>query len=437
VTLREHIADLPFVDTHSHLAGGEVGSPLDDRGGRSLPQVLMSDHLRYLLEVQCLNNDLFEYRRWRPEDAEANMALVLPMLERLRHTTAYAAVREGIRELHPFAESDLTERNWRAVNEQVLAAYRTHGERAWQRRVAARANVPLMNQMVVLPYVVDHWGALPPDERARQRRWLLPSLILDGFLYTGFPTERRSLARSQEILGVSPRTHGEYLAFLDAALARFVSEGGKSVKLMTAYFRSLRFDPVPNMEAERLFARGPENLRGEGRDRLQNNLFWHLIEMLRRHQLPLIVHTGYSVRPDWASPRHLLPVLLRYGMNVDVCHSGWPNHGTALVYARQFPQCYFNLAWTPLLSRSLGRRMLSEAIDMLPANKILIGTDTGTAEAFLGTVRLTRSLVADVLEEKVREGQFDVEVAKGLAKAILLDNPLEFYGMTAADLPPL
>jgi hypothetical protein len=81
--------------------------------------------------------------------------------------------------------------------------------------------------------------------------------------------------------------------------------------------------------------------------------------------------------------------------------------------------------------------MLSEAIDMLPANKILIGTDTGTAEAFLGTVRLTRSLLTDVLEEKVREGQFDAEVAMRAAKAILLDNPLEFYGMTAADLPPL
>ena len=41
---------------------------------------------------------------------------------------------------------------------------------------------------------------------------------------------------------------------------------------------------------------------------------------------------------------------------------------------------------------------------MLPANKILIGTDTGTAEAFLGTVRLTRSLLADVLEEKAARG---------------------------------
>jgi predicted TIM-barrel fold metal-dependent hydrolase len=434
--LRDSIASVPFVDTHSHVAGGDEGSPVDDRGGRSLPQVLMSDHLRYLLEAQDPTLPLADYRDWTPDDADANMALVLPLLDRVRHLTAYAAVREGIRELHPFAEPDITEGNWGAINDQILSAYRTHGERAWQRRVAARANVPLMNQMVVLPYVTDHWADLSPDERARQRRWLLPSLILDGYLFTGFAAQQRSLGRSLEILGALPRTHGDYVSFFDAVLQRFVAEGGKSVKLMTAYFRPLRFDRVPDMEAERLFARGPTNLRGEGLDRLQNNLFWHLLEMLRRRNLPLIVHTGYSTPPEWADPRHLLPVLTDFPeVKVDLCHSGWPNHGTALVFARQFRNCYFNLAWTPLLSRALGRRMLSEAIDMLPANKILIGTDTGTAEAFLGTVRLTRSLLADVLEEKVREGQFDAQVAMRVAKAILLDNPLEFYGISPKDVP--
>jgi len=288
----------------------------------------------------------------------------------------------------------------------------------------------------VLPYVTDHWAALPEDERDRQRRWLLPSLILDGYFFTGFAAQQRSLGRSLEILGVVPRAHGDYLAFLDAVLARFAAGGGRSVKLMTAYFRTLRFGRVPDMEAERLFARGPTNLRGDGLERLQDNLFRHVLDMLRRRGLPMIVHTGYATPPDRADPRHLLPVLEEFPeIKVDLCHSGWPSHGTALVFAREFRNCYFNLAWTPLLSRSLGRRLLSEAIDMLPADKILIGTDTGTAEAFLGTVRLIRSLLADVLEEKVREGQFDAEVGARVANAILLDNPLEFYGMGAGDLP--
>src|SRR5437867_9221236 len=179
--LRAFVFALPFVDTHSHMAGGDEGSPVDDRGGKSLPQVLMSDHLRYLLEVEARAEtaSLFEYRKWKPDDAETHMAVVLPLLDRLRHTTAYAAVREGIRELHPFPEPDITESNWRAINERIVAAYRRHGERAWQRTIAGRACVPLMNQMVLLPYVTDHWDALPAGERSAQQGWLLPSLILD------------------------------------------------------------------------------------------------------------------------------------------------------------------------------------------------------------------------------------------------------------------
>lgn len=50
MSLRDHIAALPIVDTHSHMAGGDFGSPPDNRAGPSMPQVLMSDHLRCLLE---------------------------------------------------------------------------------------------------------------------------------------------------------------------------------------------------------------------------------------------------------------------------------------------------------------------------------------------------------------------------------------------------
>jgi hypothetical protein len=434
--LHQFVAALPFIDTHSHMAGGDAGSPLDDRAGKSLPQVLMSDHLRYLLEAQWQANALFDnYRQWKPEDAEAHMAVVLPLLDRVRNLTAYSIVREGIRELHPFPEPDITEANWRRINDQILAAYRQHGEREWQRQTARRAGVVLMNQMVTLPYVTDHWDSLPRPEREAQRRWLLPSLVLDGYLFSGFKADWDARQRSEALVGLSPRTHAQYLEFLDRVLELFVGKGGRSVKLMTAYVRSLRFDPIPDLEAARLFARGPHNLRGEGLTRLQNNLFWHLIERVQKRDLPLIVHAGYSTHPDWASPRHLIPLLQRFpGMNVDVSHSGWPNHGTALILARQFGNCYFNLCWTPVLSRALGRRMLSEAIDMLPVNMILIGTDTGTPEAFLGAVRLTRALVAEVLEEKVCEGQFDIDVAKRVAKAILFDNALEFYGMNADDL---
>jgi predicted TIM-barrel fold metal-dependent hydrolase len=223
----------------------------------------------------------------------------------------------------------------------------------------------------------------------------------------------------------------------------FKISGGRSVKLMIAYHRSLRFDPgVSDAEAAAVFAaliaRGPGRLWPEGLRRLQDNLFWHLIELAHARGLPLIVHTGYASPTDWANPDHLADLFTHprlAGLKVDLAHSGWPNHGPAMILARTYRGAYFNLCWTPLLSRALGKRMLSEAVDMVPADKILLGTDCGTAEAFLGTVRLLRSLLAEVLAEKVEQGQFGIDVAQRLARMILLDNPLAFYGMTAEDVP--
>jgi hypothetical protein len=440
-TLRDHIAALPFVDTHSHMAGGDFGSPVDDRVGKSLPQVLMADHLRYLLEAQGAATELLgSYRQWRPEQAEAQMRVILPLLDRLRHLTAYAVVRDGIRELYPFSEEEITDDNWSAINDRMLLAYRRHGERAWQREVLRRARVVLQNQMVELPFVTDHWNALPPAERAAQKRLLLPSLVLDGYLFSGFAASTAGRRRSEELVGGQPRTHSDYLAFLDKVLDLFVARGGQSVKLMIAYHRTLRFEHVPDMEAQRLFARGPEQLRGDGLHRLQDNLAWHLLERAARWRLPLIVHTGYAVPSDWADPEHLLPLITSprlEGMKFDLSHSGWPNHGSAMLLARTYPQVYLNLCWTPVLSRALGRRILSEALDMLPADKLLIGTDTGTAEAFLGATWLIRSLLTEVLEEKVRGGQFGLDAARRVACAILLDNPLAFYGIREEQVPSL
>ena len=445
MTLRDHIANLPFVDTHSHMNGGDFGGPADDRGGRSLPQVLMSDHLRYVLEAQRAGGAagselLAQYRAWTPDSAESHMKILLPLLERVRHTTAYAVVRDGVREMHPFPESDIAEDNWRRINDQILATYRRHGERAVRRAAQRRARVVLQNQMVELPYVADHLDALPADERAAQRRFLLPSLVLDGYLFSGFAASAAGRRRSEELVELRPKTHSEYLEFLVKVIDLFAARGGRSVKLMVAYHRTLRFDPVPDMEAERLFARGPEQLRGEGLHRLQDNLAWHLLELAARRGLPLIVHTGYAVPSDRADPEHLLPLVKSprlEGMKFDLCHAGWPRHAGAMLLAAAYPQCYFNLAWTPLLSRALGRRLLSEAVDMLPADKILVGTDTGTAEAFMGAVWLVRSLLTEVLDEKVRGGQFGEDVAKRLACAILLDNPLAFYGMSEDQVPEL
>lgn len=206
------------------------------------------------------------------------------------------------------------------------------------------------------------------------------------------------------------------------------------MKLLAAYARSLYFaQDVPESRARELYAQDPETLTGEPLRELQDHLFWKLMEMVAARGLPLIVHTGYSYPTRLGDPEHLMNLAQRHrSLKIDLAHSGWPNEGGALLMARTYRGCYFNLCWTPLMSYELGRHILSVAIDMTPRNKILIGTDCGTVECMVGAVRLLRRLLGDVLEEKMRIGQFGLEVAKSYARAILYDNPREFYGLPAA-----
>lgn len=434
ICLREFINATPFVDTHSHVAGYEWGTPVDDRTGRSLPQVVMNDYLNYLASscVDFPTGPPHPRLAWSAAESQEHFKHVLPLLERCRGLTFYQVLRDGIRELYSFDEEDIGLENWGRINQLILAAYREQGERALHRLVCRRAGIVRQTQMCFLPYVVDHWDSLPEEEGEAQKDLLMPSLIIDGFLFSGFVSNRAALKRSMEILAVWPSTYAEHLDFSRKALDLFQERGGVSAKLLAGYVRPLGFEDVPDAEAADLFAAGPENLPPQPLRRLQDNLLGHLLEMCRARELPLIVHAGYSIPTEWSHPEHLLQIFTNrrfQGLKVDVCHTGWPHHGAAMIMARTYRHCYFNLCGTSGFSGSLGLRLLSEAMDMVPMNKILLGTDCGTPESLLGAARLIRRHLHQVLTEKVNDGQFGVEAACKIARALLHDNAAEFYGL--------
>ena len=157
--LRDFINSVPFIDTHSHMAGFDEGSPVDDRGGRSLPQIIANDYLSYLASSCVEVPPPPRPEGWRVEDAEGHFGALQPLLDVCRGLSTYAALREGIRELHPFEGEDITPDNWEALNDSIVRAYRTHGERAWQRQVSHREGLRLALR-VSLPVWCPHAGAL-------------------------------------------------------------------------------------------------------------------------------------------------------------------------------------------------------------------------------------------------------------------------------------
>lgn len=430
--LQSYIDSLPIVDTHSHAAGFDYGTPINDREGLSLPQLLMNDYLRYLA-FACATHEQAKaaHATWAVDDAERHYEAIKPVVAHFSSLTTYGVLREGIRRLYPFDDDDINDQNWAGLNRRIVHAYRKHGQRAWLRAACRRLGVVKQNQMCAFTYVAEHLEQLPEAEREAQRELLLPSLIIDQLAFTGLASGVEARQRAQRLLGCEPRDYHEYIDFCASLLDRFVELGGASVKILCAYVRPIRFARVPDDRAAELFARGHQTLAEDDLTALQDNLIWRLLVLAHERGLPLIVHTGYSTPMSHADPEHLLNILQApelHGMKVDVSHSGWPNEGGAMMMARSYPGAYINLCWTPMLSESIGRRVLGEVIDMVPSNKILIGTDCGSVESFVGTVLLIRSMLAEVLADKVQRGQFGMEVARHVARAILWDNACDFYG---------
>jgi hypothetical protein len=394
----------------------------------------MNDYLAYLSGA-CWDQPVAAQKigGWGVNEAAEALAAALPVVDRCRGLSTYAVLRDGLSALYGFRGKDITFANWKPLNAKIVATYRRYGERAWQREVIRRAGVIKQVQICQLSYVTDHWRQLPPAERAAQAAILLPSLVLDGYLFTGFAQSKEGRERSQAILGCRPADYARHVAFCAQALDRFKREGGNSVKLLAAYTRTLRFEPVADADAAALHARGPEKLTGSDLQALQDNLLWRLLEMARERGFPLLVHTGYSIPSAWGDPEHLLNLLQSprlKGLKIALCHSGWPREDAALILARTFRHCYFDMSWTPLLSPALGSHILSLAIDTLPMNKLLIGTDCGCAEMFYATARLIRRVLVEVLTAKMQAGQFGLDVAQRIACAYLYGNPREFFNLS-------
>jgi predicted TIM-barrel fold metal-dependent hydrolase len=97
--------------------------------------------------------------------------------------------------------------------------------------------------------------------------------------------------------------------------------------------------------------------------------------------------------------------------------------------ARYFGNCYLDLAWMVLFSPSAAKRTLAEAMDIVPIDRLMMGTDTANLEEMYGTVKFTRRVLAEVLAEKVAGGYLTEVAALSAARRILHDNAMELYGL--------
>ena len=317
---------------------------------------------------------------------------------------------------------DLTDRNWRGVNERIKK--KTKDPR-WYDHVT-NDKCRLQTAVRNVPWSED-W----------EPEYFTCVLRMESALNLHEADTRHALEQltGTRITGLK-RLKTALVALTEAYNAR----GNVGIKLAHAYSRTLHSEPVSDAVAARHLSRAlsGKELNPTQVKQLQDHIIFFLADMAGQMGLVFQIHTGvqgnYSRIPE-SDPLLLIPLLLAFpNTRFDLFHAGYPYSREIGMLGKHHPNVWLNMCWMYVITMAGSRNSLSEWIDLVPGHRLLgFGSDVGSPDFVYGHLLMARSCLADVLAEKVQRDFLSPRAALDLARMMLYDNPCALYGLDRPD----
>ena len=413
--LLDEMAAIQTVDCHSHTM---LRREYEQQRERSLFTI----HSYFARDFAALTG-----RPWSSlaeGDDEARWALLRDALARGRNVSYWRHNVVTYQGVFDFAADDVTDANWRALNERIKADTARPG---WYDHVT-RTKCNLVTQVRNVPWYED-WE---PEYFTAVLR-MEPALPL---------LRAPALEQLEAYLGRELRDLAAWKTGLADFVGSYVARGAIGIKLAHAYQRSLAHENVPEPVAAGIYARvarGEEVAPAEV-IALQDHIVWFLAGLASDLDLVFQIHTGMQGNwghiPD-SNPMGLLE-LIRAHRNVrfDLFHAGYPYAREIGVLGKHYANVWLNACWIYLITMGGSRQILSEWIDLVPAERLLgFGSDLNWPEMIYGHLAMARSCLADVLAEKVARDYLSRSAALDLVRLMLRDAPAALYRLRL-DAPP-
>ncbi|HQH69531.1 MAG TPA: hypothetical protein PK166_14125 [Candidatus Hydrogenedentes bacterium] len=429
----------PLLDTHTHLVGGRLGA-------RGLHDILLY-HMAVseLYAAGCPSGArLTQYPGW-PDTDEARRRIeeALPHLDAVRNTSISWGIRTLLNELYGWT-APVTAGNWR--NLDALIRERAD-DRTWHRELVRRAGIERICTEIarreqgqdddLLQYSLEwafftrcQWGeydtALYELERCWGRTPAAASPIGGG---PRPATDRviRTLAGVHDAVAwyvdqipiddiISTATHIstdiDYQPVSDAemeqALARRSTAGSRERDIYASYIHEAFLTTLERRYGGRLlfqFSFGAEPLPFETGSRLAQRTIDQLAAMVGRHP-----GLQFQCSLSSAHANQSLCTLCRELPNLSLAGYWWHNF---------FP--------------SIMARVMAERLDMLPLNRqVGFFSDAYCVEWTYAKAAMVRRVLAGVLTDKIRLGQYDLDSALYIARQLLYETPQTLCGMVPA-----
>ena len=433
--LEQALAEVPMLDIHTHLVGGQLGA-------RRLYDVLLYHMVvSDLYAAGCPSGARLSSFPVEVDAREGHRRILeaIPYLQHIQNTSSFWGLRLILRDLYGWHEP-ITAENWLRLDTLI---HEHADERAWHHSVLDKVKIRRAGTEIArrgngedderLQYALEwgfftrcQWGefdtALYELERCWGKKPGSPSPIGTGARpvpektiqsladvhaalahYVGAMPHDQIIATATHLsTDIDYRLVGE--AEMESALQRRTSAGPLERDIYAAYVQE-HFLTALEKHADKIvfqFSLGAEPLPFETGSRLRHRTIAQLAEMMARH------------------PRLRFQCLLasRHA-NQSLC-----------TLARELPN--FSLAgyWWHNFFPDVIRQVIAERLDMLPANKqIGFFSDAYCVEWTYAKAIIVRKQLAQVLAEKIIQGQYRFDDAMNIARAILFEAPQSLLGM--------
>jgi len=418
VRLKAKLDAVRGIDTHSHL------------GGPGLPKFILEHDFRGEKRLDCALHRVWcaSYFTWghflAPWPADANFETwwnaAAADFANSRARSAYRAMLPIFHDLYGVDFESLDLEGAKKLNQRMEE---TLANPDWAAEVLLkRANTELI--------VVDH-SSMSAAHKDRYPfvvntcnvRWFINGFHPSEF--DRFPADNPYAFAAQHKLPV--KTLDDYVAVIDRIIAEMKKAGAVCLKSQTAYDRTLRFDRVRKPRAEAAFGKPRGELTPVQVKAFQDYIFWRLVELAAKHDLPFQIHTGHA-RIQGSNPMNLVPLIEANPRTKFILfHGGFPWVGESGMIALKYPNVWLDSVWMPVLSHTMGKRAYKEWLDMFSSNRILWGSDMFTIEGTYGTTVYTRQCITEALAEKVVAKELREADAVRIGRQILRENALELF----------
>ena len=336
-----------------------------------------------------------------------------------RATSFYRYLLPAFRDLYNVDFDTITPKQARRLNDRIFENYKTD---KWLNEVITeRANIELM--------VVDaYWARLDftthyPFEVALCN----VTSVVRGFHPSEFNDPLDDPYEFAKRNGMEVNSLDDYLAVLDRLVSEARSNKAICLKSTLAYNRTLNFENVPKERAAAIFGKPRQDLTERQVKDFEDFIMWRLVELSAKHELPFQIHTGQA-RIQGSNPMLLVDMIQANPKSKFILfHGGFPWVGETGVIAMRHKNVWIDSVWMPTLSYTMAKRAYHEWLEAVPSNRIMWGSDTGTAEGIYGATEFTRQCLAEALAEKVIRNELCEKDAQHIGRQIMRENALELF----------